>query len=104
MAQYRNMRLGFMRRGERAAAMTPGELARASIALSVPVAVKLRHAAGKGGDVLTLRNQVRQLFAEDAERVEAVRLLDLVAWNRRDKHAQSNGQSAEGGEDAPGNL
>ena len=62
--------------------MNPGEAARAAIALSVPVGERLRAAAGKG-DVLTLRNQVRQLFATEAERVEAIRLLDLVVWSRR---------------------
>jgi hypothetical protein len=65
--------------------ITPGELARAAIKLSVAVGEKLRQAAGKGGDVLTLRNQVRRLFADEAERAEAIRLLDLAAWNRRSK-------------------
>jgi hypothetical protein len=69
--------------------MNPGELARASIKLSVAVGEKLRQAAGKN-DVLTLRNQVRQLFKTDAERTEAVRLLDLAAWNRRSKTDDDN--------------
>jgi hypothetical protein len=72
------------------AAVNPGELARAAIKLSVAVGEKLRQAAGKGGDVLTLRNQVRRLFADEAERVEAIRLLDLASWNRRKKTDDSN--------------
>jgi hypothetical protein len=33
---------------------------------------------------------VRRLFADEAERVEAIRLLDLASWNRRKKTDDSN--------------
>lgn len=60
-----------------------GQAARDAIALSIPVGEKLRASVGKGESVLSLRNQVRTLFATEAERVEALRLLDLVAWVKR---------------------
>lgn len=61
--------------------------AQAAIVLSVRVGNTLRNACGKKEDVLDLRPEIRRLFADEAERAEAHRLLDLVAWMRRNRRA-----------------
>lgn len=60
-----------------------GQAARDAIALSVRVGARLRELAGVGGDTLALRTSVPKLFQDEAEQVEAYRLLDLAARIRR---------------------
>ena len=62
-----------------------GLAARDAIALSVRVGARLRELAGVGGDTLALRTSVTKLFADESERVEAYRLLDLAARVRRQR-------------------
>ena len=60
-----------------------GLAARDAIALSVRVGARLRELAGPHGDTLALRTSITKIFADESERVEAYRLLDLAARNRR---------------------
>lgn len=66
-------------RGKDAAAQAATD----AIALSVRVGARLRELAGPHGDTLTLRTSIVKLFEDESERVEAIRLLDLAARNRR---------------------
>lgn len=60
-----------------------GQAARDAIELSTRVGDRLRELAGPHGDTLAMRPAIPTLFADEAERIEAYRLLDLAARNRR---------------------
>lgn len=68
-----------------------GQAARDAIVLSVRVGNRLRELAGPHGDTLAMRTSIPTLFVDEAERIEAYRLLDLTARNRRRRPGEENG-------------